>query len=108
MIGHAYGYDRTTDPERDVVALVQEWLDSQHADNLKRSLRNAKKMRVAALVASMDGPARALISTLAESPDARLLTPLQLPAEIDAVVVIAGPEALDYGIADGWRRRPIK
>ncbi len=107
MIGYAYGSERTTDPERDVVALVQKWLDSHYADNLKRSLRNIDKVRVAALVASMDGPARALISTLAESPEKRLFTPLQLPDEIDAVVVIAGPEVLDYGIAEGWRRTPI-
>jgi hypothetical protein len=108
MIGHAYGYERTTDPERDVVALVQKWLDSEYADNLKRSLRNADKVSVAALVASMDGPAHALINTLTESPEARLLTPLQLPDEIDVVVVIAGPEVLDYGIVEGWRRTPIR
>lgn len=108
MIGHASGYRRTTDPERDVVALLQEWLDSRHADNLKRSLMNADAVRVAALVASTDGPAHALISTLAESPEAGLLTPLQLPDEIDAVVVIAGPEVLDYGIVEGWRRTPIR
>lgn len=107
MIGHAYGYDRTTDPERDVVALVQKWLDSQHAENLKLSLRSANKMRVAVLVASMDGPARALIKTLAGSPETRLLTPLQLADEIDAVVVVSGSEALDYGIVGGWRRTPI-
>jgi hypothetical protein len=64
-------------------------------------------MRVAALVASMDGPARALINTLADSPEARLLAPLLLPDEIDAVVVIAGPETLDCRIVEGWRRRPI-
>ncbi len=108
MIGHSYGYERTTDPERDVVALVQEWLDSQKADNLKRSLRNANAVRIAALVASPDGPAHALINTLAESPEARLHTPLRLPAEIDVVVVIAGPEVLDYGIVEGWRRTPIR
>ncbi|MGV0737519.1 hypothetical protein ABQF35_11165 [Mycobacterium syngnathidarum] len=107
MIGHSYGYERTTDPERDVVALVYEWLDSQKADNLKRSLRNSDTVRVAALVASPDGLAHALINTLAESPEALLLTPMRLPAEIDVVVVIAGPEVLDYGILEG-RRTPIR
>ncbi|MBX9918754.1 hypothetical protein OS122_26225 [Mycolicibacterium mucogenicum] len=108
MIGHAYGHDRTTDPERDVVALVQEWLDSQQSENVKRSLGNANTVRVAAFVASMDGPAHALINTLAKSPEARLLTPLQLPDEIDVVVVIADDEVLDYGLVEGWRRTPIR
>ncbi len=49
----------------------------------------------------MPMPAHALINTLAESPEARLLTPLQLPNEIDVVVVIAGPEVLAYRVAGG-------
>jgi hypothetical protein len=33
---------------------------------------------------------------------------LRLPDEIDAVVLITDDEILDYGLADGWRRRTIE
>jgi hypothetical protein len=48
-----------------------------------------------------------MIRTLAENPGAVLRTPVKLPIEIDAVIVITDVEVLDYGLVDGWRRRTI-
>jgi hypothetical protein len=107
MIGHGYGHARTTDLEADVVAFLQDWITSSHADNARQSLAGENGFRCVVLVASMDGPASAMIRTLAENPGSMLRTPMRLPDEIDAVVVITDDEVLDYGLADGWRRRPI-
>jgi len=109
ILGYAWGHSRTTDPERDVVGFIQAWLLSPQAENAKLSLHHERDVRrVLVLVASMEGPASAMIRTLSEDPEASLRTPLQLPKEIDAVVVIAADEVLDYGLVDGWRRRPAR
>jgi hypothetical protein len=107
VIGHGYGHARTTDPETDVVAFLQHWITSSHAENARQSLAGESGVRCVVLVARTDGPASAMIRTLSESPGAVLGTPLRLPNEIDAVVVITNDEVLDYGLAGGWRRRPI-
>src|ERR1700680_503895 len=55
LIGHGYGHERTTDIETDVVAFLQDWLSSSHADNARQSLAGENGVRCAVLVASMDG-----------------------------------------------------
>jgi hypothetical protein len=107
LIGHGYGHERTTDIETDVVAFLQDWLSSSHADNARQSLAGENGVRCAVLVASMDGPASAMIRTLGESSGTALRTPLRRPDQIDAVVIITDDEILDYGLADGWGRRTI-
>jgi hypothetical protein len=67
LIGPGYGYERTTDIETDVVAPLQDWLSSKYADNVRQSLGGENGVRCAVLVASMDGPAFAMIRTLAET-----------------------------------------
>jgi hypothetical protein len=49
----------------------------------------------------MDGPASAMIRTLSENPGPVLRTPLRLPNEIEAFVIITDDEVLHYGLADG-------
>jgi hypothetical protein len=106
--GHGYGQARTTYLEDDVVAFLQHWLDSPQADNARQSLAGEAALRCVALVASMEGPAAAMLRTLEETRGEQLRTGLTLPEEIDAVVVITDAEVLDYGLVDGWRRRAIE
>jgi hypothetical protein len=54
----------------------------------------------------MDGPASAMIRTLSENPGPVLRTPLRLPNEIEAFVIITDDEVLDYGLADGGGADP--
>jgi hypothetical protein len=62
---------------------------------------------VLALAASMDGPAIAMIRTLQENPGEALRTPLNLPEEIDTLVVTTGDEVLHFHPAtDGLATRP--
>ena len=110
--GHGWGWERTTDLEDDVVVPVQKWLESGRADNLKESLRNRRSsdaLRIAALVVDGAGPAFGMIRTLAESPDVPIRTPLRLSDDVDAVVLVAGEEVLDFGLAgEVWRRQLVK
>jgi hypothetical protein len=96
---HGYGQERTTYLEDDVVAFLQHWLDSPQADNARQSLAGEAALRCVALVASMEGPAAAMLRTLEETRGEQLRTGLTLPDEIDAVIVITDAEVLDYGLA---------
>ncbi|NHE67814.1 hypothetical protein G9U53_26280 [Rhodococcus sp. D-46] len=102
----SHGTTRTTDLETDVVHFLSEWLNSDLAANLRSSLRTESGRRIAALIADSDGPAAGMIRTLYEN-DSTPSTPLTLPAEIDAVILIAGTHVLDYDIDIGWQRRTI-
>lgn len=108
VVGHGYGLERTTYLEYDVVAFLQDWLDSSDAENLRRSLKDETGVRCGVLVASFQGPASAMLRTLAENPpdsSPPLRTPLRLPNEIDSLLVIAETEALGYGLwGNGWSR----
>ena len=75
LIGHGYGHERTTDIETDVVAFLQDWLSSSHADNARQSLAGENGVRCAVLVASMDGPASAMIRTLGKTQALRFAHP---------------------------------
>jgi hypothetical protein len=94
--------------EDDVVAFLQHWIDSPQADNARQSLAGEAALRCVALVASMEGPAAAMLRTLEETRGEQLRTGLTLPDEIDAVIVITDAEVLDYGLVDGSRRREIE
>lgn len=107
LISESHGGSRSTDIETDVVWFIADWLASDHAENLRDSFRAETGQRVAVLVADRDGPAEGVIRTLDEN-DACPATPLGVPAEVDAVILVAGVQhVLDFGLADGWRRRDL-
>lgn len=107
IISESHGGSRSTDIEIDVVEFVSQWLSSERSEKLRSSLRGERGQRIAALVADTSGPAGGMIRTLNETSGAPR-TPLPMPAEIDAIVLIAGNEVLDYGFADGWRSRSLR
>lgn len=108
VFGYGHGHSRTTNLESDVVAFLQEWLSSSASENAKQSLANeGERHRVVVLVASPDGPSSGMVRTLSENPDTPLQTPLRLPANIDALIVITPYEVLDYGLTDQWRRERL-
>jgi len=104
--GVAHGHERTMHLEDDVVTFLQRWLDSDYSMNARNSLASdeRKGRRVVALVASMDGPAAAMLRTLSETPGEAIPTPLRLPSEIDAVIVTTGHEVLHFDCDTGWAR----
>jgi hypothetical protein len=104
FLGHGHGHSRTTYIEYDVVRFLQAWLDSKFATNARKSLAGQPGTRVLALAASMDGPAIAMIRTLQENPGEALRTPLNLPEEIDTLVVTTGDEVLHFHPDTGWAR----
>ncbi|HXO53335.1 MAG TPA: hypothetical protein VN888_20425 [Mycobacterium sp.] len=56
----------------------------------------------------MDGPAAAMLRTLQQNPGVGLRTPLQLPAEIDVLVVSTGDEVLHFVPHAGWSRQTLQ
>lgn len=111
LIGHGYGLERTIRLEYDVVAFLQQWLDSSEAENLRRSLEREARVRCGVLVASFQGPASAMIRTLAENPidtSPPLHTPLKLPAEVNKIIVIAEAEVVGFAVeGNGWCRHTL-
>lgn len=100
----SHGHSRTTYLEDDVVGFLQQWLDSKHAVNARKSLAAEKGIRVVVLVPNIDGPAAAMLRTLAETSGAAISTALRLPPEIDALVVTAGEEIIHFDPGTGWTR----
>ena len=100
----SYGHSRTTYLEDDVVGFLQQWLDSKHAVNARKSLAAEKGIRVVVLVPNINGPAAAMLRTLAETSGAAISTALRLPPEIDALVVTAGEEIIHFDPGTGWTR----
>lgn len=56
----------------------------------------------------MDGPAAAMLRTLAETPGGAIRTPLRLPPEIDALVVDTREEVLHFAPTLGGRATPLR
>jgi hypothetical protein len=108
FIGPAHETSRTTYLEHDVVAFLQQWLNSEHSDNARKSLADRPGRRVLTLVASFDGPAAAMLHTLHEHPGVAPQTPLRLPAAIDVVAVLTGNEVLLFDASSGWARRTLQ
>ena len=100
----AHGHSRSTYLEDDVVTFLQQWLDSKYSTNARKSLAGEKRTRVVALVASMDGPAAAMVRTLSGTRGVAIPTPLRLPPEIDALVVTTREEVVHFGRNTGWAR----
>lgn len=100
----SYGHSRTTYIANDVVAFLQEWLDSNHSRNARESLAAEDRKRVIALAASIDGPAAAMLRTLSDAPSEAIAPALRLPPEVDALIVITGQEALHFDRDTGWDR----
>ena len=72
--------------------------------NARKSLAAEKGIRVVVLVPNIDGPAAAMLRTLAETSGAAISTALRLPPEIDALVVTAGEEIIHFDPGTGWTR----
>lgn len=109
FLGSLSGQARTTEVEDDVVGFLQAWFSSGSSANARQSLApEAPLVRCLVLVASMEGPAAAMMRTLAENPGITPQTALALPDEVDVVVLIAGSEVLAFRAATGWHRGPLK
>lgn len=100
----SHGHSRTTYLEYDVVGFLQQWLDSRYSVNARKSLAAETRIRVVVIAPSMDGPAAAMLRTLAETPGVGIRTPLRLPPEIDALVVDTRDEVLHFDPSIGWAR----
>jgi hypothetical protein len=90
--------------EYDVVGFLQQWLDSRYSANARKSLAAETGIRVVVLAPNMDGPAAAMLRTLAETPGVAIRTPLRLPPEIDALVIDTCEEVLHFDPSIGWAR----
>ncbi|MCV7253396.1 hypothetical protein H7J86_14590 [Mycobacterium hackensackense] len=97
---------RTTHLDDDVAPFLQDWLD-EHSDNACQSLAGRAGVHVAALVASLDGPAAGMIHTMMETPGEAPTAMLRLPAEIDVLIVVANADVLSFATGGGWSRRSI-
>lgn len=93
---------RTTHSDDDVAAFLQDWLDSEQSDNARQSLAGRSGVRVLVLVASLDGPAAAMIHTIVETHAAPTVK-LRLPAEIDVLIAVTHADVLRFTTDDGWR-----
>jgi hypothetical protein len=98
------GQPRTTYLEYDVVAFLQDWLDSDQASNARQSLAGRDGLHVLTLMASRDGPASGMIHTLEETPGEIPATALRLPPEVDVLIVATSAEVLRFALHDGWSR----
>ncbi|MGC4960048.1 hypothetical protein [Gordonia sp. DT101] len=107
IISESHGGKRSTNIEVDVVEFLNQWLASEHAENLCASLGGEPGLRVGALVADDYGPSGGMIRTLHEGTDCPR-TALVMPAEIEAVVLIASGHVLDFGVDNGWRRHTLE
>lgn len=67
----SHGHSRTTYLEYDVVGFPQQWLDSRYSANARKSLAAETRVRVVVIAPSMDGPAAAMLRTLAGDPRCR-------------------------------------
>ncbi|MCA9834766.1 MAG: hypothetical protein KC435_12515 [Thermomicrobiales bacterium] len=109
LLNEAYGGVRSTDLDIDVAAFLNEWLSSERSSNARESLRAETGWRIVALVADSIGPSKDMLATLRDS-DVAPSASLNLPAEIDEVVLIAwSPRViLTYSHRDGWHREPLR
>jgi hypothetical protein len=107
MFSTAVGTRRTTNIDLDVVEFLQDWLDSPESTNLRESLAGEPLWRVAVLIADSGGPASGMLRTLMDTTDGPVVpkAELRLPPEIGSLILVAGNDVLDFGLADGWRRR---
>lgn len=104
LTGTITEHDRTLDLDDDVAGLLQEWLDSDQAENAEQSLAGRPGTRVLVLVASLDGPAAVLVHALHEAPGEVPTAALQLPDGIDILIVVTDYDVVRYGPQDGWSR----
>ncbi|UBV20314.1 MULTISPECIES: helix-turn-helix domain-containing protein [Mycolicibacterium] len=105
--GTVSGQARTLDLELDVVAVLQCWLDSEQSRNARESLAGRDGAHVLALVPHRDGPASSMLQTLGDTRGEIPTTALQLPHDIDVLIVVTDAEVLCFTAADGWSRRPL-
>lgn len=102
--GTLSGHARTLDLEYDVVAYLQGWLDSDQSKKGRAALVGGDGVHVLALVPSRDGPAAGMLQTLLETHGEIPTTPLQLPAEVDELIVVTNDEVLRFTPDGGWSR----
>ncbi len=102
--GTLSGHARTLDLEFDVVAFLQNWLDSAQSKKGRDALAGRDGVHVLALVPSRDGPAAGMLQTLMETRGEIPTTALRLPAEVDELIVVTNDEALRFSPGGGWSR----
>lgn len=103
----SHGHSRTTYLEHDVVGFLEQWLHSRYAANARKSLAPERRKRVVVLVPTMDGPAAAMLRTLAETPGVNIPTTLRLPQEVDALIVTTDDEVIHFDPTVGWARHTV-
>lgn len=104
LTGTLTEHPRTLDLDGDVAALLQDWLDSEQAANARQSLAGRPGTRVLVLMASLDGPAGGLVHALHETPGEVPTTALQLPDDIDVLIVATDYDVVRFTPHDGWSR----
>lgn len=102
--GALSSHARTLDLEYAVVAFLQQWLDSEQSKKGRDSLAGGTGVHVLALVPSRDGPAAGMLQTLMETHGEIPTTALQLPAEVDELIVVTSDEVLRFARNGGWSR----
>lgn len=102
--GALSSHARTLDLEYDVVAFLQEWLDSEQSKKGRDALAGRDGVHVLALVPSRDGPAAGMVQTLMETHGEIPTTALRLPAEVDELIVVTNDEVLRFSPGGGWSR----
>lgn len=107
LAGHLYGHSRAIDLDQAVRDPLQHWLDTE-SKNLRDSLSQEDGRRVAVLVVANSGSRSfSLHRSLSEDfPDMESVPSqlLNLPAEIDVLIVVVGDQVLSFTASNGWKR----
>lgn len=105
--GRVYGHGRECDLDQDVRDPLQHWLDTG-STNLRDSLSQEDGRRVAVLVVASSGSQSLslLLSLTKDFPDMESVPShlLNLPAEIDVLIVVVGDQVLSFTASSGWKR----
>ncbi|MFH5207894.1 hypothetical protein [Antrihabitans spumae] len=105
--GRVYGHGRAIDLDRAVLDPLQHWLDTG-STNVRDSLSQEDCRRVAVLVVASSGSQSLslLLSLTKDFPDTESVPSqsLNLPAEIDVLIVVVGDQVLSFTASNGWKR----
>lgn len=107
LAGHMHGHQRPYDIDTAVRDQVQHWLDTE-SSNMRASLAAEVGLRCGVVVAPVRGAAFSLVRSLTEDFDAPSVLPsrsLDLPDEIQTLVVVAGCHALRFTPPNTWHRK---
>ncbi|MGW6655597.1 hypothetical protein [Rhodococcus sp. NPDC055024] len=107
LAGHMHGHERPYDIDTAIRDRVQHWLDTE-SSNMRASLAEEVGLRCGVVVAPLRGAAFSLVRSLTEDFDALSALPsmpLDLPGEIQTLVVVAGCHALRFTPPNTWHRK---